>query len=681
MSAVPETENPLPSLLYDKQSIRLLRYLSPEKPQLPLRFELRAFDLLKCPPYAALSYTWLNPFLNGHPGCMIDKNWDSRTRIIYCNDETVSILPNLHEALQELVVCHGLFRLFIDALCINQNDEIEKANQVRLLAKVFANAEHCICWLGPADETMETCTTAVRTFHQILSQAARDGSSQEAWMKLPIQHRRVMQHFPFGSHGCAVLKRAVHAIALLGKRRWFTRAWVVQEFALSRDAFLFCGRHTIDSRHLRMVSLWLHRAGARYSDLRSIGMTLDERRDTKKSIARIVELTQAQDLVNKPFFVDHLKLRYGVAEPMQVQAAGLLDFLYRCRQCESLDERDRIYALSGMMNMISRDLTPFILEPDYSLPSFEVFIQITCQFVRYLPTLDFLALAGRWSSDLTPKYSLPSWVPDWAYLPDCVTFHSRPSYKAGFSLSGGDVGPRTVDRNVLTLQGAYVDVIRQTGSSFTDLVNIALGYLNSPNKIEAAALLHNFWRTMLWGNEGETNEGQRNKAGIPWGQHDVALDLLWLARNEYRQGHCNEEAVQQMAGLVNLVSGDTLHVSDIVQVMKRDKRDSEEDEKAFARRGARIGERKRATMLSCRGDTGAKAFCCTEGGKMGSGPPRMQNGDLVYVLRDARLPCLLRELPDRPGHFHFLGEIFVEGFALGEALQKLPPRWRTVHLV
>ena len=679
MSMIPETQKPLPPLPYDKQSIRLLRYLSPEKPQLPLKFELRAFDLANCPKYAALSYTWLNPFLYSHPRYRIDKNWDSRSGIIYCNDEPVSILPNLHEALQELVLCHGLFWLFIDALCINQNDEIEKANQVGLLTKVFANAEHCICWLGPADETMETCITAVRTFYQILSQAAREGSSQEAWMDMPIQHHRVMQYFPLGSHGRTMLKKAVHAIALLGKRRWFTRAWVVQEFALSRDVFMFCGRHTIDSQHLRMVSLWLHRAGARWSDLRSIGMTLDERHDTKQSIARIVELTQAQDLANKPFFVNQLRLRYGVAEPMQVQVAGLLDFLYRCRHCETLDERDRIYALSGIMSMTSRDLTPFILEPDYSLSHFEVFTQTTCQFVQYLPTLEFLALAGRSTSDLTPMNRLPSWVPDWAFLPDCVTFQSRPSYKAG--LSGSNVGPRTVNCNVLTLQGVYVDVVRQTGSNFIDLVNIALEYLNSPNKTEAAVLLHNFWRTMLWGNEGDTNEGQRNLAGIPSGQHDVAIDLLWLSRHHYRQGHSNEETVKQMAGLVKLVSGDTLQVSNIVQVMKMDEKDVEEGDKASARLGACIGERKRATMLSCFRGANAKAFCCTVGGKMGSGPPWMRNGDLIYVLRDARLPCLLRQLPDRPGQFHFLGEIFVEGFALGEALQKFPPRWRTVHLV
>ena len=344
LSTLPVAQKPLPPLLDSKHSVRL-----------PLRFELCAFDLLDCPQYAALSYTWLDPFLHDHPGSSIDKDWNTHSGVIYCNDEPVSILPNLHEALQEVSICHDVLWLFIDALCINQHDEIEKANQVGLLTQIFSNAEHSICWLGPADKSMETCTMAVQTFYQILSQADRENASP---LDLPIQHPRVMRHFSLGARSSTVLKKAVRAIALLGKRRWFSRVWVVQEFALSRDVYLFCGRHTIHSQQLRVVSRWLQRVSARFSDFTSLDMTRNEWRDTVKSIARIVDLTQAQDLASGPFFVDQLKLRYDVSEPMKLQAACLLDFLYRCRGCQALDERDRIYALSGLARVVSEDSPP-----------------------------------------------------------------------------------------------------------------------------------------------------------------------------------------------------------------------------------------------------------------------------------------------------------------------------------
>ena len=220
----------------------------------------------------------------------------------------------------------------------------------------------------------------------------------------------------------------------------------------------------------------------------------------------------------------------------------------------------------------------------------------------------------------------------------------------------------------------------QIGSALDDLVSIGPVYLDSLEESEAGVLHYNFWRAMLWVNEGETSEGKCDSAGIPWGQHDVALNILWLAKDHYRNGHCGEEAVEQMARLVNRVSGKTFHVSNIVQVMKMSPKDKEAWDMTCARLGARTGERKRAKMLSCFCDA-AKAFCSTERGGMGSGPLCMRSGDLIDVLQDARLPCLLLQVLGQSNQFQFLGEIYIEGFAFGEALQEFPPGWTTVNLV
>ena len=136
-----------------------------------------------------------------------------------------------------------------------------------------------------------------------------------------------------------------------------------------------------------------------------------------------------------------------------------------------------------------------------------------------------------------------------------------------------------------------------------------------------------------------------------------------------------------MAGLVNIVSGDTLHTSSIVQVMKMSEKDAKAYGIAIARRESRTGERKRATMLPSFSDESTKSFCCIEGGKMGSGPRGTEQGDLIYIIRDARLPCLLCQVPGHSNMFYFLGEIFVERFAAGEVLQNSLPHWKVMHLV
>ena len=39
--------------------------------------------------------------------------------------------------------------LWIDALCINQNDERDKTDQVKVMAQIYENASRTLVWLGP----------------------------------------------------------------------------------------------------------------------------------------------------------------------------------------------------------------------------------------------------------------------------------------------------------------------------------------------------------------------------------------------------------------------------------------------------------------------------------------------------------------------------------------------------
>jgi hypothetical protein len=60
------------------------------------------------------------------------------------------IRPNLHEALRQLRRASQDKYLFIwvDALCINQNDEVEKQEQVLKMAQIYRNAASVCIWLG-----------------------------------------------------------------------------------------------------------------------------------------------------------------------------------------------------------------------------------------------------------------------------------------------------------------------------------------------------------------------------------------------------------------------------------------------------------------------------------------------------------------------------------------------------
>ncbi|KAN0093676.1 Heterokaryon incompatibility protein (HET) domain containing protein [Hyaloscypha variabilis] len=89
-------------------------------------------NIASSPEYKALSYEW---------GAVEDP------KDIELNGQIVSVRQNLWWALWYLRDEYLEARLWIDALCINQEDAIERGHQVAMMGSIYRNAE-VICWLG-----------------------------------------------------------------------------------------------------------------------------------------------------------------------------------------------------------------------------------------------------------------------------------------------------------------------------------------------------------------------------------------------------------------------------------------------------------------------------------------------------------------------------------------------------
>lgn len=89
--------------------------------------------------YEALSYTWGEArFLHSVYHLGSEKS-------------LLSITSNLHEALLRLRYSHKPRVLWVDAVCINQTDDVEKALQIPLMAHIFRGAYRVMAWLGPVE--------------------------------------------------------------------------------------------------------------------------------------------------------------------------------------------------------------------------------------------------------------------------------------------------------------------------------------------------------------------------------------------------------------------------------------------------------------------------------------------------------------------------------------------------
>ncbi|KAI0814470.1 heterokaryon incompatibility protein-domain-containing protein [Xylaria sp. FL0064] len=137
-------------------SVRLLRLLphSDEHPGIKCQlFTCTLLDSGNTHPYEALSYVW------GH---------ENNQQSIYIDNYQLSVRANLHAAMLHLQDRFMERIIWIDAICINQEDEDEKGQQVQSMAKIYAKANRVIVWLGEAADDSGQVLQEVAAARQVL---------------------------------------------------------------------------------------------------------------------------------------------------------------------------------------------------------------------------------------------------------------------------------------------------------------------------------------------------------------------------------------------------------------------------------------------------------------------------------------------------------------------------------
>jgi len=109
----------------------------------PIVVELQAVSLENPGVYRALSYAWGSK--------------TSGLRVITCNGHDFKVTANLFAALRRFRDVSESRKMWIDAICINQNSIPERTQQVGLMLWIYARAEEVLAWVGEdtADSDLE----------------------------------------------------------------------------------------------------------------------------------------------------------------------------------------------------------------------------------------------------------------------------------------------------------------------------------------------------------------------------------------------------------------------------------------------------------------------------------------------------------------------------------------------
>lgn len=218
--------------------------------------------------------------------------------------------------------------IWIDAICINQEDDDERSSQVSMMSLVYTGAKQVCVWLGEDDEES---TTAIRFIRNEI---------------------KGLKNF---DQLCTDPKNAKKWGTLLGlmQRDWFSRRWVVQEVVLARDAIVYCGPDKIPWRELAIaVELFVEveTATHRLSEL----MKKDEKYNLIPNWFEHISELGASLLVNATARV----FRESRHDERALAQRSLLSLEYLVTSLSIFDcgrPHDSIYALVA----VARDARPF----------------------------------------------------------------------------------------------------------------------------------------------------------------------------------------------------------------------------------------------------------------------------------------------------------------------------------
>lgn len=175
--------------------------------------------------YEALSYVW----------------GDTTTRrTISLNGNAFVVTTNLYSALMHLRYDHSPRMLWVDAICIDQNNVEEKNHQVGSMGQIYANCSQVIVWLGEKDGESD----ATLEFINLMS-----GEISRSWHFMPGIWA-IWDH-PLNTSLLANLFNSSTAsqwmaVCRLLQRPWWRRAWIFQEFVRAPDAKFYVGKTSLN---------------------------------------------------------------------------------------------------------------------------------------------------------------------------------------------------------------------------------------------------------------------------------------------------------------------------------------------------------------------------------------------------------------------------------------------------
>ncbi|KAJ4127728.1 hypothetical protein NW768_008000 [Fusarium equiseti] len=518
--------------------------------------------------------------------------------------------------------------MWIDQICINQDDKFEKAQQIPLMSKIYTLATSTVIWLGEAGEESNL---ALKLLEQIISSL----------------------QFTFSNPDFAALERLGlptadskdwESLCKLLTRPWFGRVWIIQEAVLSSGTSLWfaCGDRFIPWTTLTGACIYLETCGISRKLGDKFPTIIPENAPLGNAISNI--------------------------EAMKIDAfPQLFDFLTKTRTAECFNPKDRVYGLVGLLDEKDKAAVRISYESDYTVAS--LYRDVTVDYIRSEPN-PWMRLSLVLEAADHESSELPSWAPDWREHPSTVGLNTPLSFSGAYNACGrfSHIKNRgkpmaEIIGNELTTPGVFFDTIIRVADKFVDP---DLSY-QSPTTENTALLNAVAFTTQLQENG-------------PYGRY--IFDAVWktLVAGKYDKGPpklgkrkaSSEPPEPPYAEIFSFLFDETTGKSPSLPgqtYSRRQKSPQGQGRIELSSLGQRtLGQTFQEARSALRNALRGRRLGITSKGYFGLFPRRAAVGDVLYVLDRCPLPYVLRSVGSE-GKFKFIGECFVHGIMNGEAVE------------
>lgn len=579
------------TLSRELHEIRLL-VIEPGSGNDPVRCRMRHINLRTepAPPYDTVSYVWGDPRIRA---------------TILVGGESVDVPVSSERVLRRFRQPHFQRTIWLDAVCINQEDRIERGDQVGVMHQIYGNARCNLIWLGDDDGLTER---ALYSIESIFNEISRETDDFEKFFDMLYQENGVEI---YNSDTAITADVDWESLLAFFASPWFRRLWVVQEASLARHNICYRGSLKIPLDHVLKVAQWL-----RY-----------------KRFHLPFEIGTRPGMHHSSFIAQFME-----RPAHKGQRIGFCTLLGWLRPFQASEPKDYVYAVFGLFIKIRNEEVPESLKPDYTSPLAATYTAAARYDIADRDTMSLEVVRyvfNREYDDNSEDPKMPSWVPRWNWQWDGKWDANDLGllFRACGNKNKWSCEVDTEHPDVLTVKGVLVGKANMVLDLATRKV------LGDPSQLLAL-----FERARSTVNDSTPTSQPEEKL--------ITSAIALVAGRDWNRipySPASDAAEEFSAFESYLTTKATLPPS-----MSSSNESTPEQDKLASRYH-------QALIVGLEN----KHFFSTSTGLIGNGPPTMRNGDIVAVLHGLQVPAVLRPLGQN--RFQYVGECFLHGIMFGEA--------------